>query len=153
MIYKYIFSVICAGILCGILAQLSDKQGSVSVLIRFLSGLFMTIVLISPLKEIDLSNLIPDNLTVSADADSIIEEGVIRTESSVQLVIKDTVEEYILDKAQKLGAQLSVEVTLDQNKLPVFVTVSGSVSPYAKRVLSEMMQDDLGICKEQQQWT
>ena len=62
---------------------------------------------------------------------------------------------YILDKAQALEASLTVEVILDDAGIPTpcGVRISGKVSPYAKGVLSDYMEKELGIPREEQRWT
>ena len=67
-------------------------------------------------------------------------------------IITAQVEAYILDKAALYQAPVTVDVTLDEEGTPVSVRLSGAVSPYAKTRLSEMMETDLGIKKEAQQW-
>lgn len=61
---------------------------------------------------------------------------------------------YILEKAQALGANLEVEVELSDDDIPIPVAVSmiGKVSPYAKRSLTKIITEDLGIEKEKLTW-
>ena len=68
-------------------------------------------------------------------------------------IIKAETEAYILDKASQLNVELSVEVTIDEENIPTAVTLSGEVSPYARRQLQEIIESDLGIAKENQRWT
>ena len=60
-----------------------------------------------------------------------------------------------MDKAESLGAELTVEVTLSDDELmvPCAVKLSGAISPYAKKVLSDTIAKDLGIQVEEQIWT
>jgi hypothetical protein len=61
---------------------------------------------------------------------------------------------YILDKARSLDAELTVEVFLGDGTIPVPIGVrlEGNISPYARKLLSQMLQDDLGIPAEEQIW-
>jgi hypothetical protein len=47
-----------------------------------------------------------------------------------------------------------VEVELSDEEIPVpkTVSVTGKISPYAKKQLSEMMERELGIKVENQKW-
>ena len=69
-------------------------------------------------------------------------------------IIKARTQAYILDKARSLDVALTVEVFLDDATIPApcGVRIEGAISPYAKKVLSQMMKDDLGIPPEEQIW-
>jgi hypothetical protein len=53
-----------------------------------------------------------------------------------------------------MGAEVEVEVTLsdDSTQVPCAVTITGMVSPYLKQRLSEMIEEDLQIKREDQHW-
>ena len=69
-------------------------------------------------------------------------------------IIKRRTAAYILDKAKNLGADLMVEVTLNDEipPVPCAVRLRGIITPYAKKVLSETIFRDLGIKTEEQTW-
>ena len=52
-------------------------------------------------------------------------------------------------------APMDVEVILnhDDTPVPAAVIMKGSVSPYAKQILSSWLQDEMGIPRENQQGT
>jgi len=60
-----------------------------------------------------------------------------------------------LDKANRMGLQISVEVELDDKRgnIPCGVTVTGKLSPYARTALGAYMEETLGIAKEKQKWS
>ena len=149
---SYILSIICAGILCALVGKIPLEKGSVANVLRFLTGLFMTITFISPVVNIDMNNLLPDFANLENIGKELVDQGQSQREESMIALIKQSTEEYILDKAKSLGALLTVEVTLDQNKQPISVILSGSVSPYAKSSISQMLSGDLGIPREMQHW-
>ena len=68
--------------------------------------------------------------------------------------IKQRTESYILEKARSLGTEVTVEVTLSTEEMPVpiGVTLTGSISPYAKEQLAQMMEQELGINRKEQIW-
>ena len=58
-----------------------------------------------------------------------------------------------MDKADRMGLEISLEVELDDNNsVPSGACISGDLSPYAKKVLGEYIEDSLGIAKENQKW-
>ena len=86
--------------------------------------------------------------------DVYVSEGKSMAANQVADIIKSQSEAYILDKANRMGLEISVEVELDNdnNSIPSSVCISGNISPYAKKVLSEYITDCLGIAKENQKW-
>ena len=74
-------------------------------------------------------------------------------EQETQIISRQT-QSYILDKAQALGAMIEAEVGLSDERpfVPVSVTIKGNLSPYARQVLENIIQNDLGIRKEDQLW-
>jgi hypothetical protein len=57
-----------------------------------------------------------------------------------------------LDKAESLGAELTVEVMLDDSQIPIptKVRIRGNISPYNREKLSSIIERDLGIPTEAQ---
>ena len=70
---------------------------------------------------------------------------------AVSVIINEKIEEYILKKASDYSAKLDVEVILENN-IPAIVILDGDISPYAKRQLEAILEKELGITKENQQW-
>ena len=69
-------------------------------------------------------------------------------------IIKEKTEAYILEKAESLGLDISVEINFGEadSMVPTEVRISGPVSPYAKDQLSKTISTDLGIPEERQIW-
>lgn len=63
-------------------------------------------------------------------------------------------EAYILEKTKAMNVDLNVEVELSEDEVPMpaGVKLIGKVAPYAKSVLSDMIERDLNIPKECQIW-
>jgi len=68
--------------------------------------------------------------------------------------IIDSTRAYILEKAETFGAELTVEVMLDDSSIPVpsGVRIRGNISPYNREKLGSIIQRDLGIPTEAQIW-
>ncbi len=151
-IRQYVLSVIAAAILCGIVDAITPNKKAAPMR-KLLTGIFMTFVAIRPLADIQLTALPSFADTYTSQAVAAVAEGEIITQQANAAIIKPRVEAYILDKAEALGVRLRVNVTLDEKGVPVSVQLSGAVSPGAKTSLETMLETELGIAKEDQQWS
>ena len=147
-------SIIVAAILCAVIKGFVGEKTATGKIANLLCSVLMAITMIAPLKDINFYNIPSFFNTLSSDADEFIQDGESMAEKSLTDIIKAQTEAYILDKADRMGLDISVEVELDDknSNAPDRVTVKGKLSPYAKEVLSSFLQDDLGIAKEKQQW-
>ena len=146
--------IIGAAIICAVVGGLVGTKTTIGRIIALLCGVLMTVTVISPLGNISFYGVgdLWDDL--SLDAEQYVHSGVAVAEKQKADIIKSQSEAYILDKANRLGLQIAVEVELDENNgnIPCSVTISGNVSPYAQIQLESYMTDTLGIPKENQKW-
>lgn len=151
---QYVLSVAAAAILVGILTDLTNKKDTAGVLLRLIAGLFLAFTVLRPVVSLDVMDVRSYIAAFSQDGDMAVAEGENLALDTYCSYIKSETEAYILDKAEGYGAALSVEVYLDEGEtpVPVGVRIQGDVSPYAKACLREMMEEDLGIMKENQLW-
>ncbi len=150
-IRQYIFSVVCCSVICGFIQILFT--GSAQSAVKFVTGLVLVIVVINPLIQgTPLLNLNWESLII--DRQLAVQEGEISGQNAMRAYIKESTETYILDKAMEMGADVMVEVEVDESTLPVpiSVMVKGMVSPHTKQKLKDIIQEDLGITKDQQRW-
>ena len=148
----YVLSVISASVIVAIIISFFDEKNGTSGIIRLVSGLFLTFVIISPLSKLDFSRVskyLEEFTLEGAEVASVGENLAREAEADI---IKSRVQAYILDKANSVGVQLDAEVMLDQNNIPVSVKLIGNISPYAKVQMATIISDDLGISKENQVW-
>lgn len=145
---QYVLSVVAAGLVLSILKGISGNH----VLMNLAGGLFLTFVILQPLANFDFSAVTDYIESFSAEGTATAAMGEAMGDEAYRSVIKAEVEAYILDKAQSLGAVLNVSVTLNENAVPVCVRLQGSLSPYTKARLEEILLEDLGISKENQLW-
>ena len=153
-IKQYVISVTAAAIVCGVLNTML-KKGGMHALVKLLCGFILAFTFLNPIGKLELMSL-PDNSKPEYPSGSdMAQEGELYARNSIAEIIKEQTRAYILDKANELGATLDVEVTLDADDslTPCAVRLSGNISPYGKRVLSKMIEDDLGISTEEQIWT
>jgi len=151
---KYLLSIVIAAAICGIMNGLvSGKQASGSI-IRLISGIFMAITVITPLVKIEFDDFESYVDAINTDAQNSSEMGVSAAEIETAKIIKQQLEAYILDKAEALHLSVSVELVMTEDfpPSPYAVQISGSVSPYNKKVLSEYISSELSIPEERQTW-
>ena len=149
----YILSVICAAVICGIIQMLVPK-GTVSTLIKVITGLVVVITALSPLinEEILRWDLRFDRIV--SDGSAAITAGQDAASELLRERIKEETESYILTKASAMGVNLSAEVELapDFPNAPVSVILDGNVTPYGKQQLASYLSSELGISEENQKW-
>lgn len=149
---EYVLSVITAAVIVAILCSFFANKGGTFSVVKVVGGLFLTFVVINPLVKLDFSRIDDylDRFTLEGMEASSFGENMAR-EAEGDIIIS-RVQAYILEKANSFGAQLDVEVVLDQDNIPVSVKLNGNISPYAKAQIAGMIAEDLGITKEHQLW-
>ncbi len=151
---SYIISVVSAAILCAVTRSLLNEKTAAGQIVKLLSGLLMTVTVISPLINVTFDNIADYFDGLSIEANTYVANGEAAAQNTIAGIIKSQTEAYILDKANRMGLEIAVEVELneDDNSIPCGVRIAGALSPYAKEVMSEYMEDMLGIAKENQKW-
>lgn len=148
---EYIAQAVAAALLCGIIVSMT-KHSSGGSIVRMLCGVFMTIVLIRPLAGTNVSfleSILPD---ITGDAEAIASEGAAAAEDIRREYIKQRVQAYILSRAKTMEADIQANVSLDEDCVPVSVSIAGRISPLSRSRLSQMIASELGIPKERQEW-
>lgn len=117
-------------------------------------GLFLSFVILSPLKELEFDHFVELSLSLHEEGERISEAAVLDVSQEIAAVIIEKVESYILVEADAVGAVVRVEsVELDEQTMePVAITLSGDISPYKRKLLTRELEEKLGIGKERQIW-
>lgn len=151
---QYVISVTTAALICGIVSGLV-KKGGAGELIRMLCGLMLAIVVLRPIGSLHPEAFGFGLFPSSWEGESMAAQGEKIARQSMTDIIKSRTEAYILDKAAALEVSLAAKVTLSEDDIPVpvGVTLSGNLSPYARSQLTDVIAKDLGIPKENQLWT
>ncbi len=151
---EYLIRVCCAAVLCALISGFLDKKGMLGASTKLLTGIFMVVTLLGPLVNLRVTGIENVILDVEQDADDLAASGENSAREAMAAIIKERTEAYILDKAKALGASLTVVVSLNTDDIPTpnGVHLVGSVSPYAKKRLTDIIQGDLGISAEAQTW-
>ena len=148
---SYILSVTAAAVVAAVLLTLSGK-GTAEKLIRMLAGIFMTLAVVSPLLKLELPDPRQWLMPYAEDGQAAAAEGEKMAEDAAHTFIKERVESYILDKAARCGASLTVEVELDSEGVPVGAALTGAVPPDTKTRLIRILRADLGLGEEALRW-
>lgn len=153
-IKEYLLGVVAAAMLCAIVSQLAGKENFHGTAIKLICGVFMLLALVSPITKLNIhlpSEIFSD---ISQQADQITSAAADSTQESIYTIIKERTQAYILDKGNSYGVDMSVEVTLSDDRIPepISVRIIGNVSPYNKKILSGVIENDLGIPAEAQIW-
>jgi hypothetical protein len=153
-IKSYFMSIIAAAIVCYIATGLTNNKGVASTIVKMICGLYMIATVLRPLPNIRFDNLsgVFDDLTHQSNI--IVAEGEIAAQTEMSAIIKEQVEAYILDKATALDLNVSVEVGMSESEpqIPESVILKGSVSPFKKQRMEQILSQELGIAKENQLW-
>lgn len=152
---EYILSIIASAVICSIATCLLGTKGTAASIGKMLTGIILVIALIRPLANLQFDSWEIWNQEIRTSAEAAAEDGEQIAYTQTADIIKTNVEAYILDKAAELNAAISVEIKLDHASIPQpeSVTIGGTVSPYTRQKLSQIIEDELAIAKENQLWT
>lgn len=148
----YILSVVCAAVLCGTIGMLFDKKNTVSGAVNMVLGLIMTVVVLKPIINTKPFELDAYWNSLQQEREHVLNEGSEYAKLSQEEFIKEKVESYIVEKTDSLGANVVVDVSLNEENLPVAANFSGSILPYLKLQVEDYVQRNFAIEKECITW-
>lgn len=154
-IRQYLLSVVACATICAVVISITDKKSTLNPVIKLLAGLFMIYTVISPWAKLRIDGVKSYFSDIEINASSAVANGTASASGETGAIIKSQVEAYILDKASSIGAEISAEVIMDNSTppLPKAIKISGTLAPYHKQRLEQIIADELGIPKESQSWT
>lgn len=154
-IRDYILSLLCVSIVCALLRCLIDEKSSSGKIIKMLCGIILAVTAISPLIQVKISDLDYYFENISIQSKILIQKGEDSSSREMAAIISEKTEAYILEKASVYDCSLNIDVILTKDAIPqpVAVDITGTVSPYVRSKLMQIIETDLGIPKESQQWT
>ncbi len=153
-IRQYVISLIAASLLCGILNTLFEEKSGAGHLVKLVSGIFLAFVVIRPIANIELQEVLSPFTEFKSESQLAVMDGKnMAREETTDIIIQRT-KAYILERGKEMNVTLSVEITLnnDPTPVPVKVMIAGKVSPYTREKLSNILENNLGIAKENQIW-
>lgn len=152
-VYQYILSVSVAAMICAIIKSLTGKDSGYSAVVSLLCGVFIAATIISPLLDLQLPDLGVHISDVAEDAEEITALSSNTSNNELREIIKEQTEAYVLDKAASLNTKVSVDITLaEEEPIPVSAVITGDIAPYNKSVLSQYLEDTIGIPEVAQIW-
>jgi hypothetical protein len=153
-IREYVIHLTATALICGVVFRFTRGSGTVRGIIRLLCGVIMAYSVVQPVKQLDFGGVDDYIWEFRDEADRAVAEGKKASSAAWAESITQGTEAYILEKTKSMDAELTVEVELSDDEIPVPVAVllEGKVAPYAKSVLSDMLEQDLNIPKERQTW-
>ena len=151
---EYLLSVIVVSAFCALINSLLVQNGASQRILKLISGIVIMIAVLRPLISFEIYDIYTYIESFCADASVRVQQGEKSFNEASAAIIKEKTQAYILDKAMSLDADIAVDVVLDTNApyVPVSVYLRGSVSPYAKKQLSDYIAEKLAIGKEAQIW-
>lgn len=149
----YLISLVAACMICAVSTALV-KNGRMHKIVRFLGGILIALAAVTPLLSLRLDDL--TGYLAEFDREySLDVEGIEETtQSLLRKHIKQTAQTYIESKAEKLGASIQAEVTLDDGEYPkpIAARITGTLTPEQLAALSQYMTEALGIAQTAQEW-
>lgn len=156
MIQESIRQLCAVSIFCGAAINITP-EGGVRRIMQLLCTAALTMAILSPIKEIDFDIYALETARLR-EAETAINESAERIDDRLnRAVIEEQCEEYILDKAEELGANVSgVNVQAQWSLEGIWVPYSAEINALdiggAKAALEGMIQNELGIPAERQMW-
>lgn len=150
-IREYVTSIAAAALLCGTLIRLTRGSASGEI-VKMVCGIFLTVVLIQPVtgkKPLLWDTGLPDVVKM---ANAVAMEGTEAADHMKKERITKRMESYILSRAEAMGTDIQVCISLGEDSIPVSVRISGNVSPMNRSRLTQIIASELGIPKERQEW-
>jgi stage III sporulation protein AF len=122
---------------------------------KLITGVFLLLTLLYPMANLSITSLSGLADEFQYDAQQAVATGEANSKQKITAIIKERTAAYILQKADALGLELTVDVGVSSDEIPVphTVTIRGTAAPYARQQLQDMICRDLGISKENQLWT
>ncbi len=147
----FIYRILCCVVLYSILSSLFP-EGQIKRQLQIIFGIFLTVILLSSAVDYELPDfegVMEDFLQQAQTASAAGEAYALQQRHNI---IKETLEAYILDKADAYGCNLSVSIEVNDDGYPACVYLWGDIPSDKQRKMESMLSQELGIAKEDQQW-
>ena len=154
-IRKYLLSVAAASLLTSLLPALLPK-GKIQKVEAFIGSLVLILTILSPVVKLNASSIRKAMESYQIDLQDT-QRGIEKKSRGVlEELISQRCEEYIWDKAAQMGLQLEIEITVGGNPdipVPVSASMVGVCSQEDQAVLSKILEEELGIPRNKQEWS
>lgn len=153
VVRQYVISVISASMICTVFKGILWK-GMSSKTVNVLCGMFMLFTFIGPLKDMDVLDVIGIFQWNENVADESVRKGEELTRSAMADIISSQIASYVEKKAFELGAEIKIEVLLNDDEIPtpVGMDIVGQISPYVRGQLEGFISENIGLDREEIRW-
>ena len=121
-------------------------------MVRLVSGLLLALAILRPLAGGGWEGLELAAGSFNLQSEAQAERYRKNQQEALSAIIAEKTEAYILDKANRLGLDCTVQVTVAAGEsgipLPVSAAIRGAYSP----ALAECMEEEVGIPAQEQIW-
>ena len=152
---RYLFSLTAAALLCSLVRALVP-DGRMKRICTLFCGIFLAMTALSGLAGWELTDVAEQLSKIQMEAEQARTGVEIKNREALCAIIKSKTEAYILDKAAALGCTITAEVTVENSgayPYPSGVRIAGTFTPQQQQALSEDLEENLAIGKEQQMWS
>ncbi len=154
-IRNYLLSVVAASMLSGILLSVTPN-GAVRRTLSFLCGLVILLAALGPIARLDVEKLSQSMAGLRLETKRTAREAQSGNRELMEAIIKEQSEAYIWDKAAALGvspSRVTVEVRTEGDwPVPCAAAIDASCTAAQRRRLSALIEQDLAIAPEEQEW-
>lgn len=155
LVGQYLLSVVAVALIVSVSNSLIEKRGVIGSILKLITGVALTLAIVSPFTDLNIQNFDPLFSYAEADASGVVLEGKMAAQSEISAYIYKQMQAYILDKATALGLDIRVDILLTDDSPPVVesIIINGMASPYAKKRLLLYIINDLGVTEDHVVWT
>ena len=152
-IRQYLLRIIAAALICGIVQSL-PQESAAAALTRLVCGVIMTVVVVSPLRELRIPELSASVSGISQQAEEAAQKGERISADALAQRIQQEARTYILNEAEQLGLQIDAQIILSNEDIPVpeAAVIQGDIPARLQGALEEILDTKLGIAKENVTW-
>ena len=156
MMQTVVRKLIAQSLLCGA-AQFFCPEGRVKRVIAILSAAVICITILSPLRDVNVDLYSLMDAKMSTAQAEITQSGKASEETLRRMATEEACRQYIENKAKAFGlmsveAAVRVRMNGEGIWMPDSVMIRAQTNAEAKERLSALIQSELGIPKERQEW-
>lgn len=154
-IRAWLLGIVGAAILAALAEELSP-DGSVKRVVRLVGGVLLLLAVAKPVLTLEEGDMSLALAEYHAQAGGYSEALELENRALTKAIIESETAAYIADKANELGADCRVEVICngdeEGNFYPSQARLVGKWTGEQQEALAEMMERDLAISREKQQF-
>lgn len=151
---QYIITVTASAIICSIISSFTQEK-VIGNKLKLLCNLFLAVIVLEPITDLRIPELKEIPGLSLHEAEYAVSIGSELSANSMENIICEKAEAYIIDKAASLGlsVQAKVKIKDESNPIPESVIISGYAPDNLKEYLQNVIEQELAITKENQIWS